>query len=160
MSATPATKQLDAAGIAYVLHKYRLHVDDPIASTYGEAVAAEVGADPDSMFKTLIAAVDGELIAAVVPVSGRLNLKSLAAAVGAKRAEMGEPIAVERATGYVVGGISPFGSRKRLRVVADATIASFDTIYVSAGKRGLQVSLGPADLIRVVAAIVAPISDR
>ena len=160
MSATPATKQLDAAGIAYVLHRYRVHIEDPIESTYGEAVASEIGADSDSVFKTLIAAVDGKLVAAVVPVSGRLNLKSLATAVGAKRAEMGDPAAVERATGYVVGGISPFGQRKRLQVVADETIASFDTIYVSAGKRGLQLSLDPADLIRVVAAIVAPISDR
>ena len=159
MSATPATKQLDTVGVAYLLHRYSVHIDDPIDSTYGEAVAAEVGADPDSVFKTLIAAVEGELIAAVVPVSARLNLKSLATAVGAKRAELGEPAAAERATGYVVGGISPLGQRTRLRVVADETIVAFDTVYVSAGKRGLQLSLDPADLIQVVGALVAPISD-
>ena len=109
------------------------------------------------MFKTLVASVDGRLVVAVVPVSGTLDLKALAEAVGGKRAEMAQPAAAERATGYVVGGISPLGHRSRLPVVVDATVEGLVRVYVSAGRRGLQVSLAPADLVAVTAARVAPI---
>ena len=109
------------------------------------------------MFKTLLATVDGRLVVAVVPVSGSLDLKALATAVGGKRAEMAEPAQAERVTGYVVGGISPLGQRKALPTVVDATAAGFEQVLVSAGRRGLDVSLAPSDLVRLTAATVAPI---
>jgi Cys-tRNA(Pro)/Cys-tRNA(Cys) deacylase len=104
-----------------------------------------------------VARVDGRLVVAVVPVSGTLDLKALAAAVGGKRAEMAEPADAERATGYVVGGISPLGHRSRLEVVLDGSASAWDRVYVSGGRRGLQVSLAPADLVAVTGARVAPI---
>jgi Cys-tRNA(Pro)/Cys-tRNA(Cys) deacylase len=106
----------------------------------------------------LIATVDGHLVCGVVPVAGRLDLKALAAAAGGKRAAMADPAAAARATGYVVGGISPLGHRSRLPVVVDASATGFETLYVSAGKRGLQVELAPADLVRACSATVAPIA--
>lgn len=109
------------------------------------------------MFKTLVARVDGRLTVAVVPVAGSLDLKALAAAVGGKRAVMAEPADAERATGYVVGGISPLGSRSRLDVVVDESVLALERVYVSAGRRGLQVALAPADLIVVTAARTAPV---
>ncbi len=158
MSATPATTQLDRLGVAYELHHYEVNVTDELTVTYGEAVAREIGVPAERVFKTLVAAVDGDLVTGIVPVSGTLNLKALAKAIGAKKASMAEPAQAERATGYVVGGISPFGQKKRLRTVADRTIIDFETVYVSAGRRGLQVSLSPADLVRSLDAIVADLA--
>ena len=158
MSATPATTQLDRLGVPYELHDYEVNVTDELTVTYGEAVAREIGVTADRVFKTLVAAVDGDLVTGIVPVAGKLNLKRLAKAIGGKKASMAEPAQAERATGYVVGGISPFGQKKRLRTVADHTITDFDTVYVSAGRRGLQVSLSPADLLRSLDAIVADIA--
>lgn len=158
MSATPATTQLDRLGVAYELHHYEVNVTDELTATYGEAVASEIGVPPAQVFKTLVASVDGNLVTGIVPVSGKLNLKALAKAIGGKKAAMAEPAQAERATGYVVGGISPFGQKKRLRTVADHTITDFDTVYVSAGRRGLQVSLSPADLVRSLDATVADIT--
>jgi Cys-tRNA(Pro)/Cys-tRNA(Cys) deacylase len=152
---TPATALLSKQKIAFTLHPYD---HDPRAQAYGEEAAAALGVDPARIFKTLIAAVDGKLACAVVPVAARLDLKAFAAALGGKRAELADPAAAARATGYVVGGISPIGQKARLRVVVDASAQDFETVYVSAGKRGLQVQLAPADLLRATGAGVAAIS--
>ena len=152
---TPATALLTKSGIAFTLHPYD---HDPRAQAYGEEAAQALGVEPSRIFKTLIAAVDGKLACAVVPVAARLDLKAFAAALGGKRAELAEPAAASRATGYVVGGISPLGQKSRLPVVVDASAERFDTVYVSAGKRGLQVQLAPADLVRATAATLAPIA--
>ncbi|WP_375500797.1 Cys-tRNA(Pro) deacylase [uncultured Jatrophihabitans sp.] len=152
---TPATSALTSAGIAFTLHPY---AHDPRATAYGEEAAAALGVEPEQLFKTLIASVDGTLACAIVPVAARLDVKAFAAALGGKRAELADPAAAARATGYVVGGISPIGQKTRLRVVADESVELFDTVYVSAGKRGLQVELAPADLVRVTSALVADIS--
>ena len=152
---TPATALLTKSGIAFTLHPYE---HDPRAEAYGDEAAAALGMDPARIFKTLIALIDGTLVCAVVPVAGRLDLKALAAAVGGKRGGMAEPAAAARATGYVVGGISPIGQKSRLPVVVDASAESFDTVFVSAGKRGLQVELSPADLAHVTNARFAAIA--
>ena len=152
---TPATALLTKAKIRFTLHPYE---HDPRAQAYGEEAAEALGVDPARIFKTLIASVEGRLACAVVPVAARLDLKRLAAALGVKRAELADPAAAARATGYVVGGISPLGQRSRLAVVVDASVEQFETVYVSAGKRGLQVQLAPADLIRAAHAITAPIA--
>ncbi len=152
---TPATALLSNAGIAYTLHPYQ---HDARTEAYGDEAAAALGVDPNRIYKTLIARVDGTLVCAVVPVAAHLNLRALAAAVGGKRAGMAEPAAAARATGYVVGGISPIGSKSRLRVVVDASAADFATVYVSAGKRGLQVELAPGDLLAAAGATLARIA--
>lgn len=152
---TPATALLTRAEVAFTLHPYP---HDPRADAFGHEAAAALGVSPERIFKTLIASVDGTLVCAVVPVAGRLDLKALAAAVGGKRAELAEPAAAARATGYVVGGISPLGQKSRLRVVLDSSAPSFPTVYVSAGKRGLQVELAPDDLARLAPAELAPIA--
>ena len=122
-------------------------------------LAAELlGLDPARVFKTLVAEVDGALTVGVVPVSATLDLKALAAAVGGKRARMADVAAAERATGYVAGGISPLAQRKRLPVVVDSSAESFVTVFCSAGRRGLEVELAPADLVRLTGARMAPIA--
>ncbi|WP_375492240.1 Cys-tRNA(Pro) deacylase [uncultured Jatrophihabitans sp.] len=152
---TPATVALTRLGIAFTLHPYD---HDPRAAAFGDEAAAALGVDPTQLFKTLIATVDGTLTCAVVPVSARLDPKALAAAVGGKRAELAEPAAAARATGYVIGGISPIGQRSRLRVVVDHSAQQLATMYVSAGRRGLQLQLAPADLARATGAMFAPIA--
>jgi Cys-tRNA(Pro)/Cys-tRNA(Cys) deacylase len=152
---TPATALLSSAQIPFALHQYQ---HDPRAQAFGDEAAAALGIDPARIFKTLVATVDGHLVCGVVPVAGRLDLKALAAAAGGKRAAMADPAAAARATGYVVGGISPLGHRSRLPVVVDASATGFETLYVSAGRRGLQVELAPADLVRACSATVAPIA--
>ncbi len=154
---TPATALLTKAQIPHSLHPYD---HDPRAEAYGEEAAAALGVVPERIFKTLVVAVDGKLACAVVPVATRLDLKAFAAAVGGKRAELAEPAAAARATGYVVGGISPIAQKGRLRVVVDESATAFETVYVSAGKRGLQVQLTPADLLRAAEAVTAPIASR
>ncbi|MFJ3693306.1 Cys-tRNA(Pro) deacylase [Streptomyces sp. NPDC090052] len=149
---TPATAALAAAGTAYTLHTYE---HDPAAASYGGEAAEALGVAPDRVFKTLVADVDGELTVAVVPVAGSLDLKALAAAVGGKRATMADPAVAERTTGYVLGGISPLGQRKRLRTVLDASASEHGTICVSAGRRGLEVELSPADLAGLTGALLA-----
>jgi Cys-tRNA(Pro)/Cys-tRNA(Cys) deacylase len=141
--------------VAYTLHPYE---HDPRSSSYGEEAATALGVDPGRVFKTLVASVDGTLAVGVVPVAGSLDLKALAAALGGKRAAMAAPEAAARATGYVTGGISPLGLRSRLRVVLDVSAESWPTVYLSAGRRGLQLELAPADLVRVASARVAPIA--
>lgn len=154
-SGTPATVLLARESVEFTLHPYD---HDPRSSAYGDEAAAALGIEPERLFKTLIAAVDGSLACAVVPVAGHLSLKAFAAALGAKKAEMADPAAASRATGYVVGGISPIGQKTRLPTVIDETVELFDTVFVSAGKRGLQVELAPADLVRVTGATVADVA--
>jgi Cys-tRNA(Pro)/Cys-tRNA(Cys) deacylase len=152
---TRATQELTKLGIAYSVHEYS-HREK--GGSYGVEAAAALGVPAEQLFKTLIASVDGNLTVAVVPVAGQLNLKALAEAVGGKKAEMAQSAAAERATGYVTGGISPIAQRKRLPVVVDAAALEWPTVYCSAGQRGLQVQLAPADLVRATSAVVAPIA--
>ncbi|MCX4582824.1 Cys-tRNA(Pro) deacylase [Streptomyces sp. NBC_01481] len=151
---TPATVALTAAGTAFTVHAYD---HDPASASYGHEAAEALGIRPDRVFKTLVADVDGELTVAIVPVAGQLDLKALASAVGAKRATMADPAAAERTTGYVRGGISPLGQRKRLRTVLDASASAHATICVSAGRRGLEIELSPSDLASLTGAVLAPI---
>jgi Cys-tRNA(Pro)/Cys-tRNA(Cys) deacylase len=151
---TTATVALERAGIAFTVHEY---VHDQRASSYGQEASSALGVPADRVFKTLIASVDGNLVAGVVPVEGQLDLKALASAAGGKRAVMAEVAAAERATGYVAGGISPVGQRKRLPVVLDASAMSFSTVFCSGGRRGLEIELVPADLVRAANATVASI---
>ncbi|SEF26898.1 Cys-tRNA(Pro)/Cys-tRNA(Cys) deacylase [Amycolatopsis pretoriensis] len=152
---TPATALLGKQKVAHELHAYD---HDPRAESYGLEAVEALGLDRSRVFKTLVAEVDGRLVVGVVPVTGQLDLKALAAAAGGKKAKMADPAAAQRATGYVLGGISPLGHRSRLPVVVDETAYSFDTVYCSAGRRGLEVELAPADLIRLTNAVVAPIA--
>ncbi|MFF8368018.1 Cys-tRNA(Pro) deacylase [Streptomyces lydicus] len=152
---TPATVALTEAGVRFTTHSYE---HDPAAASYGEEAAEALGVSPDQVFKTLLAEVDGNLTVAVVPVSGSLDLKALAAAVGGKRAAMADPAAAERSTGYVRGGISPLGQRKRLPTVVDASAEGRPTVCVSAGRRGLEVELSPGDLVALTGARLAPIA--
>jgi Cys-tRNA(Pro)/Cys-tRNA(Cys) deacylase len=145
---------LERAGVAFTLHPYD---HDPAAASYGHEAAEQLGLDPGAVFKTLLTEVDGSLVVGVVPVSGQLDLKALAAAAGGKKAVMADPAAAERTTGYVVGGISPIGQKKRLTTVVDESALDRPTIYVSGGKRGLDLGLAPQDLVDLLGATVAPI---
>jgi Cys-tRNA(Pro)/Cys-tRNA(Cys) deacylase len=152
---TPATLLLAEQRVPHTVLSYEPpHGDEP----YGQAAAAALGVEPERMLKTLLAAVDGRLSCAVVPVAGSLDLKAFAHALGGKRAEMAAPAAAERSSGYVVGGISPLGQRTPLRTAVDETVELFDAVVVSAGRRGLSVELAPADLVRLTGAVVAPIA--
>jgi Cys-tRNA(Pro)/Cys-tRNA(Cys) deacylase len=151
---TPATVALTAAGVDFTVHSYD---HDPAHPSYGEEAAEAMGVRPDRVFKTLVADVDGALTVAVVPVAGQLDLKALASAVGGKRATMADPSLAERTTGYVRGGISPLGQRKRLPTVLDESASAHTTICVSAGRRGLEVELAPEDLAELTEAVLAPI---
>jgi Cys-tRNA(Pro)/Cys-tRNA(Cys) deacylase len=152
---TPATVALTKAGVAFSEHPYE---HDPSAASYGLEAAQRLGLDPAQVFKTLCTLVDGALVVGVVPVTGQLDLKAVAAAVGGKKAVMAEPAAAERATGYVVGGISPVGQRRTHSTVLDESATSFDVVYVSGGRRGFDLGLAPADLVRVTGATVARIA--
>ncbi|MEU7531539.1 Cys-tRNA(Pro) deacylase [Saccharothrix sp. NPDC042600] len=152
---TPATALLDKQKVAHKLHAYD---HDPRHESYGLEAAEALGVEPERVFKTLVAEVDGKLAVGVVPVTGQLDLKALAAAVGGKKAKMAEVAAAERATGYVAGGISPLGQKKRLPLVLDASAHRFDTVYCSAGRRGLEVEIAPDELARLTQAVVADIS--
>ncbi|GAA4436835.1 Cys-tRNA(Pro) deacylase [Phytohabitans houttuyneae] len=151
---TPATALLAKQKVAHTTHPYSVSPDSP---NYGAEVAAALGVPAERVFKTLVTEVDGALTVAVVPVTGDLDLKALAAAAGGKRAVLADRTLAERTTGYVRGGISPLGQRKRLPTVVDATAADHGTIYVSAGRRGLQVELSPHDLVRLTGATLAAI---
>ncbi|MFF7275927.1 Cys-tRNA(Pro) deacylase [Streptomyces griseorubiginosus] len=152
---TPATVALTAAGVPFTVHAYD---HDPSHPSYGEEAAEAMGVSPDRVFKTLVADVDGTLTVAVVPVAGSLDLKALATAVSGKRAAMADPTLAERTTGYVRGGISPLGQRKKLPTVLDASASAHPTICVSAGRRGLEVELSPTDLARLTDATLAPVA--
>ena len=153
MSATPATEALKRARVAFTPHEYA--PVEEVESTYGEAIAGLLGVDPRRVFKTLVAMADGRPTVAVVPVSGHLSMKALAQARRAKRAEMAAPAEAERLTGYVVGGISPFGQKRRLPVVVDRTLLDHGTVFVSGGRRGLQVEVAPGDLVALLGAEAA-----
>ncbi|KJS54465.1 transcriptional regulator [Streptomyces rubellomurinus subsp. indigoferus] len=152
---TPATVALETAAVPFTVHAYE---HDPAAASYGGEAAEALGVTPERVFKTLVADVDGTLTVGVVPVAGQLDLKALAAAVGGKRAAMADPAAAERSSGYVRGGISPLGQRRPLRTVVDASALGHPTVYVSAGRRGLEVELSPADLVALTNADTAPIA--
>ncbi|MER7081227.1 Cys-tRNA(Pro)/Cys-tRNA(Cys) deacylase [Saccharopolyspora kobensis] len=152
---TPATALLAKREVAHEVHAYD---HDPRAESFGLEAAEALGQPPERVFKTLVAEVDGKLVVGVVPVTGQLDLKALAAAVGGKKAKMAEVAAAERATGYVAGGISPLGQKKRLPVVIDSSATGFDTIYCSAGRRGLEIELAAADLVRLLDAVLADIA--
>ncbi|MGN9776331.1 Cys-tRNA(Pro) deacylase [Micromonospora sp. H33] len=153
---TPATSLLAKRKVAHRTHPYDVSPDAP---NYGALVAAALGVSPERVFKSLVTEVDGALTVAVVPVTGELDLKALAAAVGGKRAAMADRAVAERATGYVRGGISPLGQRRRLTTVLDETALRHDTVYVSAGRRGLQLELSPQDLATLTDATTAPIAS-
>ena len=158
---TTATIALAKAKIPFTLHEY---AHDPRSGSYGQEASDALGLPPERVFKTLVAAVDGGSVGAgalavgVVPVHRQLDLKALAAAVGGKKAVLAEVTAAERATGYVAGGISPVGQRRRLPVVIDASALELGTLFCSAGRRGLEIEIAPGDLVRAAGATVAPIA--
>lgn len=152
---TPATVALARAGIVFSSHAYE---HDPRAAAFGLEAAEKLGLDPARVFKTLLANVDGELAVAIVPVAMQLDLKALAQALGGKRAEMADPKVAERKTGYVVGGISPIGQKTALPTVLDESAILCETVFVSGGRRGLDLELAPDDLLAVTAGRYAPIA--
>lgn len=158
---TPAIDQLRAAGVAYSTHEYER--DETSVGGYGGEAAVKLGLDPDQVFKTLLVTYDDRAgratqAVAIVPVSGKLSLKAVGAALGTKRVDMCDPRLAERITGFVVGGISPFGQRKQLATVLHELALVFDTIYVSGGRRGLDLGIDPDDLVRLLGATVADIA--
>lgn len=153
---TPAIRALEQAGVVFTLHEYR---HDPATPAYGLEAAEALGVPPASVFKTLLAMLDGKRLAvALVPVSHTLDLKALARAAGAKKAGMAEAGVAERATGYVVGGISPLGQKQRLATFIDASAEALGKLHVSAGRRGLEISLATADLVQLTAARYAELA--
>lgn len=153
--ATPAVTALTRLGIAHTLLPYH---HDPASTAFGDEVVAALGRDPDEVFKTLVAELDGRLVVGIVPVAGHLDLKALAAALGGKKAAMAKVADAERSSGYVAGGISPIGQKRALPTVVDASALDHPLILVSAGRRGLQVELAPADLVTATRATVGRIS--
>lgn len=152
---TPATVALDRVGTSYALHPYTL---DPAATSYGLQAAQALGVPPGRVLKTLLVDTDAGLAVGIVPVDHTLDLKAVATALGVKKAVMADPAAAERSTGYVVGGISPIGQRRRLPTVVDESALTHRTVFVSGGKRGLDLELAPADLLAVTAASTAAIA--
>ncbi len=156
-SGTPATDALDRAGVAYTTHSYQ---HDPAAASYGLEAAEQLGVDPSRVFKTLVVNTGDGLVTAVVPVEIQLDLKALAAACGVKKAAMATSQDAERSTGMVVGGISPVGQRRTLPTVLDDSMCTQPTVFVSGGKRGFDIELGPADLARITAGKIASIGTK
>lgn len=153
---TPATVQLDKAGVTFTTYEYA-HSNDHMDDGYGVEAATKLGFDEYQVFKTLMADTGTERVVGVVPVSGHMDLKALAAAVGAKKATMADPKVAMRESGYVVGGISPLGQRTHHRTVLDESALRYDEILLSGGKRGFSIGINPNDLIAVLDAVVAPI---
>ncbi|MBI6853944.1 Cys-tRNA(Pro) deacylase [Pseudomonas lijiangensis] len=152
---TPALDLLKKVRAEHRIHSYE---HDPKAASYGLEAAEKLGLEPARVFKTLLASTEkGELLVAVVPVAGTLDLKALASAAAAKKTEMADPAAAQRATGYLLGGISPLGQKKRLRTFIDQSAQPFETIYVSAGRRGLEVELSADVLAEHTRAVFAAI---
>ncbi|CAN5210893.1 Cys-tRNA(Pro) deacylase [soil metagenome] len=160
-AATPAIATLVAAGISHQVLQYQ---HDPRSQAYGEEAVAELaaltGVSPEQIFKTLVVAIPAGLAVAVLPVPAKLSLKAVAAALGAPKATMADPAAAQRSTGYVLGGISPLGQRKALPTVVDASALGWDQMLCSAGKRGLEIALAPADLIAMTQAVTADVLAR
>jgi Cys-tRNA(Pro)/Cys-tRNA(Cys) deacylase len=155
VAATPAVEVLIRAGVTYWLHEY---AHDPAAASYGREAAEALGTAPDRVLKTLVTSVAGRLAVAVVPVTSELDLKAMAAALGVKKVVMAEPVAAERATGYVVGGISPLGQKRRLATVVDQSVEQWPTVFVSGGRRGLEIELAPLDLVALAGATLGPVA--
>ncbi len=158
MAKTPAIEAAARAGVAFEILEY---AHDPSAASYGLEAAERLALDPAAVFKTLLASVEGlpgGLAVAIVPVTAQLDLKALAHAVGGKRAGMADPRAAERATGYVVGGISPLGQKRRLPTVIDDSVIVLERVHVSAGRRGLEIALAPGDLISLTGGRLAAIA--
>lgn len=154
--ATRALDVLAQLGIDVVVHEY---VHDPAVTDFGGEAAHALNVPAERVFKTLFTEVDGAYVVALVPVSGTLNLKALAAAQGGKRAVLAEAKVAERKTGYVLGGVSPFGQRALFPTVLDESARAHETIYVSAGRRGLDLEIPPSELVRVLGAMWAPIAQ-
>ena len=154
-ASTPATVTLTAAGVTFSVHTYE---HDPAAPSYGVEAANALGLPAEQVFKTLVVETGAGLAVGVVPVTGSLDLKALAAALGVKKVEMADPAAAERSTGYVLGGISPIGQKRRLPTVVDETCELFDIVYVSGGRRGLDLGIAPSDLLRLTDGTIAEIA--
>lgn len=152
---TPATAVLAKAGVTFTAHEYE---HDPRASSYGLEAAERLGLDPHAVFKTLLADVDDRTVVAIVPVTGSLDLKALAQVAGGRKATLADPVKAQRLTGYVLGGISPVGQRRTLPTYLDDSVAGLATIYVSGGRRGLDIGVAPADLIQITGAVIAPLA--
>ena len=153
------TPAINAARKAKITHQVHEYAHDPASDSYGMEAVEKLGLQADRVFKTLVVSVDTqELVVGVVPVSSMLSMKSLAKAVGVKKAAMANPSDVERVTGYVLGGVSPLGQKKRLKTIIDVSAQAFPTIYVSAGRRGMQIELSPQDLKKLTGAVFADIS--
>jgi len=154
---TRATEALDREGVIYRVHLY--DVETKVGDGYGEAVAAAIGLPASQVFKTLVAEVDAEVVVAVIPVERRLSTKRLAKAAGGKRCSLASPATAERLTGYVTGGISPFGQRRELRLFLDSSASDLDVIAVSGGRRGVQLELGTESLLAITGGVFAHIAD-
>jgi Cys-tRNA(Pro)/Cys-tRNA(Cys) deacylase len=157
MAGTKALAALEAAGVVHRVHDIPA---DPGEHGYAKAAAAHLGVEPERVFKTLVALADGHGVVAVVPASAKLSLKALASAAGAKRAEMAEPAVAERLTGYVVGGISPIGQKRTLGTFIDDSVMLFDTVFVSAGRRGADIEIAPDDLVALTGATLAVLATE
>jgi Cys-tRNA(Pro)/Cys-tRNA(Cys) deacylase len=154
---TPGINAASKAGIFHTIHEYE---HDPASAGYGDEAAKKLGVEPARIFKTLVVAVDGKTLAVgVVPVTGMLSMKLIAKAAGGKKANMADPQEVQRRTGYVLGGVSPLGLKNRLKTFIDASAKRFDTVYISAGRRGLEIELSPTDLAKLTGGQLIPLQQ-
>lgn len=151
---TPAVNSAKRAKISFEIHEYE---HDPASNSYGEEASTKLGVDADRVFKTLVVDLGGSLAVAIVPVSTQLDLKALAKVLGSKKAAMADKSRVEKVTGYVLGGVSPLGQKKSLPTVLDSSARQFSTLFVSAGRRGLEIELSPTDLQQLTRATLAEI---
>jgi len=155
------TPGINAAKKSNVPHKIHQYSHDESSDSYGLEAAEKMGVPKEQVFKTLVVILDNkELVVGVIPVDSMLNMKLIAKAAGAKKAAMAKPVDVERSTGYVLGGVSPLGQKKRLKTFIDSPAQNFSTIYVSAGRRGLEIELNPSDLITLAAGTYVKIAKE